>query len=148
MQYSYICCVNRAKKYIDMKKILFAIALMLPLLTGCSKLEINQDNIIGTWVDDYSDHPYYAPEGGATYTFRADGKVDIHFYDVFAGEKDVRKSYLIENGELHLNPQMSDLSGDVFKIIKLTKEEMEWQRKGTTFSKGTVGSDFQHFVRK
>lgn len=131
-----------------MKKLLFAITLLIPLLTGCSKLEINQDNIIGTWSDEYSDYPYYAPEGGVTYTFKADGTVDIHFYDVFAGEKDVQKTYMIENGELYLNPIMSDLSGDAFKIVKLTKDEMEWQRIGTSFSKGTVGSDFQHFVKK
>lgn len=131
-----------------MKKLLFAITLLIPLLTGCSKLEINQDNIIGTWSDEYSDYPYYAPEGGVTYTFKADGTVDIHFYDVFAGEKDVQKTYMIENGELYLNPIMSDLSGDTFKIVKLTKDEMEWQRIGTSFSKGTVGSDFQHFVKK
>lgn len=131
-----------------MKKLLFAITLLIPLLTGCSKLEINQDNIIGTWSDEYSDYPYYAPEGGVTYTFKADGTVDIYFYDVFAGEKDVQKTYMIENGELYLNPIMSDLSGDAFKIVKLTKDEMEWQRIGTSFSKGTVGSDFQHFVKK
>ena len=46
------------------------------------------------------------------------------------------------------DPQMSDFSGEDFKIVKLTKNEMEWQRLGTTFQKGTVGSDFKHFVRK
>lgn len=110
-------------------------------------MEITQENIIGTWADEYSDYPYFATEGGVTYTFKADGTVDIHYYDVFAGSHDETKIYLIENDELWLNPNMSDLSGDAFKIIKLTKTEMEWQRVGTTFSKGTVGSDFQHFVR-
>ena len=43
---------------------------------------------------------------------------------------------------------MSDFSGEDFKIVKLTKNEMEWQRLGTTFQKGTVGSDFKHFRRK
>lgn len=25
--------------------------------------------------------------------------------------------------------------------------EMEWQKEGTTYSKGTWGSDYRHFVR-
>ena len=124
---------------------------------GCSKLEVNKENILGTWVDDYSAYPYYAPEGGETYTFNADGTVDVHYYDVFAGDHDVQRTYTVgavegtsgmENGVLLLDPHMSDYSGDGFKIVKLTKTEMEWQRLGTTFQKGTVGSDFKHFRRK
>ncbi|MBS7290618.1 MAG: hypothetical protein KIG56_08605 [Bacteroidales bacterium] len=139
-----------------MKKIsLFIMAILT--FAGCSKIEVNKENILGTWVDDYSAYPYYAPEGGETYTFNADGTVDIHYYDVFAGDHDVQRTYTVgaiegtsgmENNVLLLDPHMSDYSGDGFKIVKLTKTEMEWQRLGTTFQKGTVGSDFKHFVRK
>ena len=139
-----------------MKKIsLFIMAILA--FAGCSKLEVNKENILGTWVDDYSAYPYYAPEGGETYTFNADGTVDIHYYDVFAGDHDVQRTYTVgavegtsgmENDVLLLDPHMSDYSGDGFKIVKLTKTEMEWQRLGTTFQKGTVGSDFKHFRRK
>ena len=139
-----------------MKKIvLFVLAIFS--LAGCSKLEVNEANILGTWVDDYSAYPYYAPEGGETYSFNSNGTVDIHFYDAFAGEHDVRRMYTvwslgtpsgIENDVLSFDPHMSDLSGEDFKIVKLTKNEMEWQRLGTTFQKGTVGSDFKHFIRK
>lgn len=139
-----------------MKKISLFITAIL-VFAGCSKLEVNKENILGTWVDDYSAYPYYAPEGGETYTFNADGTVDVHYYDVFAGDHDVQKSYTVwsletpsgmENDVLSFNPQMSDLSGEDFKMVKLTKTEMEWQRLGTTFQKGTVGSDFKHFRRK
>ena len=139
-----------------MKKISLLIVAILAF-AGCSKLEVNQANIIGTWVDDYSAYPYYAPEGGETYTFNADGTVDVHYYDACAGDHDVQRTYIVgpvegtsgmENGGLLLDPHMSDYSGDGFKIVKLTKTEMEWQRLGTTFQKGTVGSDFKHFVRK
>ena len=139
-----------------MKKISLLIAAILAF-AGCSKLEVNQANILGTWVDDYSAYPYYAPEGGETYTFNADGTVDVHYYDVFAGDHDVQRTYTVgavegtsgmENDVLLLDPHMSDYSGDGFKIVKLTKTEMEWQRLGTTFQKGTVGSDFKHFRRK
>lgn len=139
-----------------MKKISLLIAAILSF-AGCSKLEVNEANILGTWVDDYSDYPYYAPEGGETYTFNADGTVDVHYYDVFAGDHDVQRTYSVgtiettsgmENDILLLDPHMSDYSGEGFKIVKLTKNEMEWQRLGTTFQKGTVGSDFKHFRRK
>lgn len=139
-----------------MKKMSLLIAAILAF-AGCSKLEVNEANILGTWVDDYSAYPYYAPEGGETYTFHPNNTVDIHYYDVFAGEHDVQKTYCVgplvtfsgeEKDVLSFDPQMSDFSGENFKIVKLTKNEMEWQRLGTTFQKGTVGSDFKHFVRK
>lgn len=135
------------------------IALALFTFTSCDKdeLEISKENVLGQWEEDYSDYPYYATEGGVTYTFNANGMVDIHFYDVFAGDHDVQRTYSVgtiettsgmENDILLLDPHMSDYSGEGFKIVKLTKTEMEWQRLGTTFQKGTVGSDFKHLIRK
>ena len=48
-----------------MKKIsLFIMAILT--FAGCSKIEVNKENILGTWVDDYCAYPYYAPEGGET----------------------------------------------------------------------------------
>lgn len=139
-----------------MKKISLLVLAILSI-AGCSKLDVNEVNILGTWVDDYSAYPYYAPEGSETYTFNANGTVDIHFYDVFAGDHDVKRTFTVgtvvsssgeEKDMLTFNPHMSDYSGESFRIVKLTKKEMEWQRLGTTFQKGTVGSDFKHFVRK
>lgn len=135
------------------------IALALFTFTSCDKdeLEISKENVLGQWEEDYSDYPYYAPEGGVTYTFNSNGTVDVHYYDVFAGDHDVQKTYHIgamvttsgdEKDVLIFNHFMSDLSGENFKIVKLTKNEMEWQRLGTTFQKGTVGSDFKHLIRK
>ena len=145
-----------------MKKLATMAAVLCTLLlqTACTKMEICEENILGTWVEDYADYPYYAPEGYATYTFNADNRVDIHFYDVFAGEHDVRKTYHVGGNlgqglyghagkdVIFLNAEMSDFSGENYTIVKLTKDEMEWQRVGTTFSKGTVGSDFKHFIRR
>lgn len=33
------------------------------------------------------------------------------------------------------------------RVVKLTSKEMEWQREGTTYSVGTWGSDYRHFVK-
>lgn len=145
-----------------MKKfaLMTAIVCALLLQTACTKMEICSENILGTWVEDYADYPYYAPEGYATYTFRDDHRVDIHYYDVFAGEHDVNKSYFVGGDYaedkrdkegydmIYFNLEKSDMSGEEYQIVKLTKNEMKWQRRGTTFSKGTVGSDFKHFLRK
>ena len=46
-----------------------------------------------------------------------------------------------------INPAMSDFSNVTYKLVKLTSEEMEWQREGTTYSVGTWGVDYRHFVK-
>ena len=46
-----------------------------------------------------------------------------------------------------INPAMSDFSNVTYKLVKLTSKEMEWQKEGTTYSVGTWGSDYRHFVR-
>ena len=136
-----------------MKKILLFIISILAFV-GCSKLYVNEANILGTWADDYSAYPYYAPEGGETYIFKADGTLDIHFYDVFAGDHDTATKYQItyneNDGTSIISFPSSEYTMDIqaFAVTKLTKKEMEWQRLGTTFQEGTVGSDFKHFVRK
>lgn len=128
---------------------LLAIALLS--LAGCSKLDVNEANILGGWVETYEDYPYYAEEGFVSWNFKPDGWVDIHVYDVFAGDSDIAKTYTIGafgDDVISLNLMMSDFSGADYKITKLTNDEMEWQMIGTTFQKGTVGSDFKHFTRK
>ena len=54
---------------------------------------------------------------------------------------------LINNGTITLNPQMSDFSNITYTLVKLTSKEMAWQKEGTTYSVGTWGSDYRHFVR-
>ena len=54
---------------------------------------------------------------------------------------------LINKGTITINPAMSDDSNVTYKLVKLTSKEMEWQKEGTTYSVGTWGSDYRHFVR-
>lgn len=133
-----------------MKKLALIILALLPLVS-CSKLDIKQANIVGEWTETYEGYPYYTSEGFVSWNFKSDGYVDIRIYDVFAGYNELTKAYTIGalgNDIISLNIMMSDLSGANYKITKLTKNEMEWQMVGTTFQKGTVGSDFKHFTRK
>lgn len=48
---------------------------------------------------------------------------------------------------INLNPEKSDESNVTYVIVKLTSDEMAWQKVGTTYSEGTWGSDYRHFVR-
>lgn len=136
-----------------MKKIAL-ITLSLLALAGCAKIEKDQADIIGEWTETYAEYPYYAEEGFVTWDFKADGNVDIHVYDVFAGDTYKTTVYELvhpgEGGSVIIRFPSGEYTTDVqgYVIKKLTKTEMEWQKVGTTFQKGTVGSDFKHFTRK
>lgn len=136
-----------------MKKLALLFVALLSVV-NCSKLEVNEANILGEWTETYDDYPYYAEEGFLCWNFKSDGLVDIRVYDVFAGDHTNSTKYQITHDEKDGSPIIffptSEYTMDVlsFVITKLTKKEMEWQRLGTTFQEGTVGSDFKHFTRK
>ena len=135
-------------------RIITAIVLVLScaMFSSCDKeeLNVNGSDILGTWAEEYSSYTYFTSEGGAYYTFKADGSVDIHYYDVFAGDHDVTTTYSVGESDknvIFVNFSDAEDSFKSYRIVKLSKTEMEWQRVGTTFSKGTLSSDFKHFVR-
>lgn len=137
-----------------MKKYFLAIALLgiVALLSSCEpKLEPTKQNIVGHWVESYKDYPNFMQDGSIEYTFDTNRNVSIFVYDALSGkDTTIIKSYDIgEMGPniLTFNMEMSDFSGENWTIIKLTKNEMDWQRMGSTFSPGTVGGDFRHLVR-
>ena len=73
------------------------------------------------------------------------------YFIIYSGEShDYSGHYaidLINKGTITINPAMSDFSNVTYKLVKLTSKEMEWQKEGTTYSQGTWGSDYRHFVR-
>ena len=137
-----------------MKKIALIAFAALSILTGCSKTElpVNSENIIGEWAETYEDYPYFMQDGFVEWTFKSDNKVDIHVYDVFAGDSNVSSFFELKDVEgqtvISIKAEAEGcISYPDYKIVKLTKKEMEWQMVGTTFTPGTVGSDFRHFTR-
>lgn len=132
---------------------LFLLAGVCLLAVSCSKMEVTQGNIIGTWAESYEGYPYYAADGFLGWTFNTNNTANIHVYDVFAGTKDYSRPFSVKNGKIILGPfeSMEDEGvnnlEEQYIITKLTDTEMEWQREGTSFAKGTVGSDFKHFTR-
>lgn len=137
-----------------MKHLFFTIAFALFAFSSCDndELVITEDNIIGEWVEDYSDYPYFASESRMLWTFRNNNRVDIHLYDVFAGDSVYSKSYhigMLGDNVISLNVFMSDFSGADYEITKLTKNKMEWQKVGVgkDFLPGSLGSDFKRFTK-
>lgn len=137
-----------------MKKNLFITLLfsIVALLSSCDpKLEPTNQNIVGHWVESYKDYPNFMQDGSIEYTFTPNGQVTKFVYDALSGkDTTITMSYVvgeIETNLLTFNWQMSDFSREHWTIVRLTKNEMDWQRMGTTFSPGTVGGDFRHLVR-
>ena len=128
---------------------LMCAALLVAGLGGCEKIDMN--NLEGTWTEQY-DPSVFAMDGSVTYTFDGKNGYQLHVYDALSGEShDYNGHYaidLINKGTITLNTEMSDDSNVTYKIVKLTSKEMEWQKEGTTYSKGTWGSDYRHFVRR
>ena len=133
-----------------MRKILSFVcaALLVVGLCGCEKIDVNK--LEGTWSEQY-DPTVFTMDGSVEYTFVGSNHYQMHVYDALSGEShDYSGSYaidLINNGTITLNPQMSDFSNITYTLVKLTSKEMAWQKEGTTYSVGTWGSDYRHFVR-
>ena len=124
-------------------KIVICAALLVAGLSGCEKIDVNK--LEGTWTEQY-DPTVFAMDGSVEYTC-----YQLHVYDALSGEShDYSGHYaidLINKGTITINPVMSDYSNVTYKLVKLTSKEMEWQKEGTTYSVGTWGSDYRHFVR-
>ena len=130
-------------------KTLICAALLVAGLSGCKKIDVNK--LEGTWSEQY-DPMVFAMDGFVEYTFDGSNHYQMHVYDVLSGEsRDYSGTYaidLIDKGTITINPSMSDFSNVTYKLVKLTSDEMEWQREGTTYSVGGWGGDYRHFVKK
>ena len=104
-----------------------------------------------TWSEQY-DPTVFAMDGSVTFTFDGNNGYQLHVYDALSGEShDYSGHYaidLINKGTITINPAMSGFSNVTYKLVKLTSKEMEWQKEGTTYSVGTWGADYRHFVRE
>ena len=133
-----------------MRKILSFVcaALLVAGLCGCNKIDVNK--LEGTWSEQY-DPAIFAMDGSVEYTFDGKNNYQLHVYDALSGESHDSSGHyaidLINKGTITINPAMSDYSNVTYKLVKLTSKEMAWQKEGTTYSKGSWGSDYRHFVR-
>ena len=144
---STLCVFNKKTKVMKILRTMICAALLVAGLSGCEKIDVNK--LEGTWSEQY-DPTVFAMDGSVTYTFDGNGHYQRHVYVLGVGSHDYSGTYaidLIDKGTITINPAMSDFSNVTYKLVKLTSKEMEWQKEGTTYSVGTWGSDFRHFVR-
>ena len=144
----YVYTFTKKKTMMKILRVLICAALLVAGLSGCEKIDVNK--LEGTWSEQY-DPTVFAMDGAVTFTFDGNNGYQLHVYDALSGEShDYRGHYaidLIDKGTITINPSMSDFSNVTYKLVKLTSKEMEWQKEGTTYSVGTWGSDYRHFVR-
>ena len=143
-----------------MKKISLLIVAILAL-AGCSKLEVYEANLPGAWSESYDASKFafdgilrYTFDGGDTYmlyTSNPDGSsqnTTTGKYTLESEGKYIQKMTGDNSIIITINPDDSDDSNVSYVIVMLTSSEMAWQKVGTTYSEGTWGSDYRHFVRK
>ena len=133
-----------------MKRILAILIAMLSLC-GClnekdhAEHAIDPSLIVGSWAESYEIYPYLAWDGGATYTFYEDESYLLEAYDVEAGHSSYTYNYTISDGVITTTTPYGSTS---YKIVRLDKSIMEWQKVGTEFSERTLFTDYKRFKRK
>ena len=110
--------------------------LLVAGLCGCEKIDVNK------------------LEGSLKITFDGYGNYQVQTYDALSGKSDFFSGGYILNDEcfqekntITFNPYMSDFTNVTYIIVKLTSNEMAWQKIGTAPNPGTWASDYRHFVR-
>ena len=134
----------------DMKRIGLLLLLAVMSLVSCSKM-VTMESIVGSWTEQY-DPSVFAMDGSVDFYFDVDNEYRLTIYDALSGEVGISNGhYAIKGNTITLYPEESVASiegGSItYKVVKLTADEMEWQKEGTKYSKGTWGSDYRHFVR-
>ena len=133
-----------------MKRILVILATIVSLC-GClnekehAEHAIDPSLIVGSWSESYEIYPDFAWDGGAAYTFNEDGSYLLEAYNVEGGHSSYTYNYTISDGVITTTTPYGSTS---YKIVRLDKYIMEWQKVGTEFSEGTLITDYKRFKRK
>ena len=118
-------------------------------LSGCMKMgaemDLNRSEwLIGTWYE-YYDPTVFAMDGSSQVSFSEEGTAQWRTFDILSGGSWYGNyQYTYEKNILTL---VSDTETEAYEVIFLNKDEMAWQRVGTTYSKGSWSSDYKHFLR-
>lgn len=123
--------------------------LLVAGLYGCEKIDVNK--LEGTWSEQY-DTAVSGTDGSLKFIFDGSGNYQLHSYDALSGQsEDHSGRYELDMYEdkntITFNPYMSDFTNVTFRIVKLTSNEMAWQKVGTAPNPGVWSTDYRHFVR-
>jgi hypothetical protein len=137
-----------------MKKWIIILAALTMTLSGCMKedaeFDLNREDwLIGTWYE-YYDPQIFAMDGSSVVTFSEDGAAQWRSYDLFSGKSwnfDYRYAFEKNILTIESTEDYGNFDAGSYEVIFLNRDEMAWQRVGTTYSKGTWASDYKHFLR-
>lgn len=129
-----------------MKRLFLLLITTLVFFSSCSNdEEVDVSVLNGTWDECY-DNPRFIMDGIVEYTFLDNGTYQVYSYDALSNKEHTETStYILQEELLILNDNTENELR--YNIIKLNKNEMAWQREGTKYSEGTLGSDYKHFKR-
>lgn len=128
-----------------MKK-LFLLAVMALSAASCSEDEgIEMSQLTeGYWSETY-DNPNFSMDSSVRYTFHTDGTYTVEARHALADTTEtLTHHYLLQDNLLTLQPE-SPQEQLTYTIVLLNSKEMAWQRTGTSFTEGTLSSDYKHF---
>ena len=100
--------------------------------------------IIGKWAESYEKYPDFNMDAAVYHSFKENAAYNIDVYDSEGGVLKNEQQYTYSEGIITVYSFSGD---DKYAIVKLSDNEMEWQKIGTDFSEGTIGTDYKHFVR-
>ena len=136
-----------------MKRVVIFIAFMLIGFISCESVDSPDSSdmtyydpaeMIGKWAETYENYPDFNMDSSVYHSFQENGAYNIDVYDSEGGVLKNEQQYTYSEGVI----TVKSYSGDAkYTIVKLLDNEMEWQKIGTDFSEGTIGTDYKHFVR-
>ena len=133
------------KQKYTMKRWILVLAGMVTLAACTKQGLVDAEALTGTWTEIY-DPTVLACEASSVYTFKADGTAHrrIRDYEVNASHE-IDLLWRLKRNELTLT--FPNGHEDHYTVTLSGGDEMSWQRVGTTYSKGTWGSDWIHLLR-
>lgn len=100
--------------------------------------------IVGKWTETYENYPDFIMDAAVYHSFKDNGAYGMDVYDSEGGVLKKEQQYIYSEGVITVHTFAGD---DKYVITYLTDNEMEWQKIGTAFSEGTIGTNYKHFVR-
>ena len=130
-----------------MKSVFTLLAATALLATSCSKDEVIEDVqlTVGYWSECY-DNPNFSMDSSVNYTFELDGTYTLKVNHALVDTTVIyTHNYQLQNNVLTLQTDSPVAEQQSYNIILLSEKEMAWQRVGTSYSEGTLSSDYKHF---
>ena len=130
-----------------MKKVFALLAATALLATSCSKDEVIEVSQLteGYWGECY-DNPNFSMDSSVKYKFELDGTYTLKVNHALVDTTVIyTHNYQLQNNVLILQTDSPVAEQQSYNIILLSEKEMAWQRVGTSYSEGTLSSDYKHF---